>query len=1232
MNEETFRVDTVIDRQKLIPALIDSGSEAYASVNDELVQRLGLPRIQIPKRPLQGVAATHNGSISEVTYFSIDIEGHTQERIYAYIISDQRERLILGMPWLRAEAAVYDPQLDELHIHSSGVTAKRSGWQKNFKGPRLYAVAASAMSAHIRRAKKSQNKDAVTIFAASLEDIEKTLKKKSKTPPLEKLPERYREFLELFEHHEGCQLPPYRQGIDMEIKLEHDEQGKEKEVPWGSLYGMSRDELLVLRKTLLDLLDKGFIRVSHSSAGAPVLFARKPGGGLRFCVDYRALNAVTVKDRYPLPLIKETLRQLSRARWFTKVDVRAAFHRIRMKKGEEWKTAFRTRYGLYEWMVTPFGLAGGPACFQRFVNWVLRDLLDDYVVAYVDEILIYSDGSLEDHHAKVKEVFRRLQKAGLSLDVDKCEFDVTTVKYLGYIITAGKDIRMDPAKVAAIRDWQSPKSVKGVRSFLGFANFYRDFMPQMSDLVRPLNELTKKDCIFQWTVKAEQAFQQLKQLFISEPFLMTWDPEKETRVETDASGYCLGGVLSQRKEGEEYRPVAYYSRKMTSAECNYPIHDKELLAVIAATKEWHSDLRSTKKFEVVTDHKNLEYFQKKQRLSERQVRWMEHLEGLPPFCIQHRPGKLNAASDALSRREQDIPLDAEDERLKDRELQLLKEDETLAPRAYPIPLTLAHCLAGVESQTQRRQETGPSIYTVPVTTRHEKVFEDEDLQLLWEEACTQDNEYARIKEAISSQDTTKFPASLGLQAAAQMSEAKLTLQGNPCYRDALWVPEYEPLRTQLIQRSHDSPLTGHPGRDGTLEILKRQFYWPGMSQDVRRFVRNCDACGRSKVWRTKRHGLLKPLPIPDRPWAGISADFMTHLPNSQGHEDLLVITCRLTGSVILIPLQDTTTQTVADRFLWDFCRHHGIPTSIISDRGSQWVNGFWKRLCEILNIQRKLSTTAHPQTDGGNERMNQEVLAYLRIFILYTQGDWSSHLPMAQLALNNRQGTRGISPFFATHGYHVEPILLPEMTAAQGSKAGNAENWAKKMKEAQDWISAALAAAQQRMEDNANRHRTAAEELRVGDNVWLDLRNVKTPKTCKKLDWLHRRFKITKVLGPLTYELDTPPGIHNRFHSDLLRKAAVDPFPSQQRDDARPPAIVDENGDEVYEIEDILCARTHRGQRQALVKWVGWEDPAWTHVDNLEEAEALDNWEAKYGPIRQNDGPLEHCVPNKRRR
>src|ERR1700742_367100 len=163
---------------------------------------------------------------------------------------------------------------------------------------------------------------------------------------------------------------------------------------------------------ITDLLDKGWIRASSSAAGAPVLFAKKPGGGLRFCVDYRALNAITKHDRYPLPLIRETLRSLAKARWFTKIDVRAAFHPIRIKEGDEWKTAFRTRYGLFEWLVTPFGLTGAPATFQRYINRTLQDYLDEFCSAYIDDILIYSDGSLKDHRQKVKQVLQRLQDAG----------------------------------------------------------------------------------------------------------------------------------------------------------------------------------------------------------------------------------------------------------------------------------------------------------------------------------------------------------------------------------------------------------------------------------------------------------------------------------------------------------------------------------------------------------------------------------------------------------------------------------------------------------------------------------------------------------------------------------------------------------------------------------------------------------------------------------------------------
>ncbi|KAI0997949.1 hypothetical protein K3495_g10242 [Podosphaera aphanis] len=257
---------------------------------------------------------------------------------------------------------------------------------------------------------------------------------------------------------------------------------------------MSRDELLILRKILTELLDKNYIRASSSPAGAPVLFVRKPGGGLRFCVDYRALNATSRADRYPLPLIKETLAKLSKAKWFTKLDVRSAFHKLGIK-GDEWKTAFRTRFGLFKWMVMPFGLDGAPASFQRYINETLREYLDDFCSAYVDDVLIYTEGNLSEHRKHVRLVLRKLEEAGLGLNITKCEFSVQTTKYLGFIISSegkGSTLRMDPRKVKAILEWEASTTTKGLRGFLGFANFYRGLIDGFSKIYAPLTALTGK--------------------------------------------------------------------------------------------------------------------------------------------------------------------------------------------------------------------------------------------------------------------------------------------------------------------------------------------------------------------------------------------------------------------------------------------------------------------------------------------------------------------------------------------------------------------------------------------------------------------------------------------------------------------------------------------------------------------------------------------------------------------
>ena len=288
---------------------------------------------------------------------------------------------------------------------------------------------------------------------------------------------------------------------------------------------------------------------------------------------------------------------------FTKLDIRQAFHRIRMHPESEELTAFRTRYGSYQYKVMPFGLCNGPATFQRYINEVLFDILDEYCTAYADDILIYSEDPSQ-HASHVKEVLRRLRAAGLQADIKKSEFSVKETKFLGYIIST-QGMRMDPAKVRTIRNWETPKNVKGVRSFLGFVNFYRRFIRDHGRIRKPLVHLTKQGVRFEFGPEQKAAFEALKKAVMQEPVLKKWDPVLPTRVETDASNGVTGGALSQKQLNEEWHPVAFFTRAMSSGEVNYGIESKELLAVMHALDEWRAELISLPEFEVVTNHEAL---------------------------------------------------------------------------------------------------------------------------------------------------------------------------------------------------------------------------------------------------------------------------------------------------------------------------------------------------------------------------------------------------------------------------------------------------------------------------------------------------------------------------------------------------------------------------------------------------------------------------------------------------
>jgi hypothetical protein len=357
------------------------------------------------------------------------------------------------------------------------------------------------------------------------------------------VPDIYGEFADVFDKQQAEVLPQHG-NYDHAIPLEEG-----TIPPMGPIYSLSETELKILREYIQDNLSKGFIQSSRSPAGAPILFVKKKDGTLRLCVDYRGLNKITRKNRYPLPLISNLLDRLRTANYFSKIDLRGAYNLVRIAPGDEWKTAFRTRYGSYEYQVMPFGLCNAPATFQQFMNEVFADLLDINVIIYLDDILIFSE-NLEIHQEHIREVLRRLRKNNLFAKPEKCEFHKKRIEFLGYVISSN-GIYMDQEKIQVIQDWPEPQKVRDIQSFLGFANFYRRFIPSYSQIVLPLTRLTRKNTAWNFDERCKEAFQYLKKAFISAPTLIHWNPNFKPILETDASDHAIASIFSmETPEGE----------------------------------------------------------------------------------------------------------------------------------------------------------------------------------------------------------------------------------------------------------------------------------------------------------------------------------------------------------------------------------------------------------------------------------------------------------------------------------------------------------------------------------------------------------------------------------------------------------------------------------------------------------------------------------------------------------
>ena len=559
-------------------------------------------------------------------------------------------------------------------------------------------------------------------------------------------------------------------------------------------------ELKALREYLDKNLKKGFIQPSTSPAQYPILFVPKKDGKLQRCVDYRQLNAITVKNQYLLPLILELQDRIQGSQWFTALNIRGAFNLVQMKEGEEWKIAFQTRYEHYKYTVMPFGLMNAPATFQALINTTLCKYLDIFVTAYLDDILIYTEGTLKEHIQEVKKVFKALQEADIRLRPDKCKFHVKRVKFLGSIITTN-GIQMDNEKVKAIREWPEPRNLKEVQAFLGFANFYLRFIQGYSQICTPLTKMTKKEQPFHWECEQREAFEKLKKKFILAPILASFDPKRKIILETNASNQALGSCLSQPDAEGRLHPVAYRSRKFSGPELNYDIHDKELLAIVDAFEEWREYLEGSRHPIVVySNHKNLSYFTTTN--AERQL-----------YLVAYRSRKFSGP---------ELNYDVHDKEL------LAIVDVFEKWRAY---LERSRHLIVVYSDHKNLSYFKTTKKLNRRQVRWAELLASYNFQIhYWKGSENGRADAVSQRLDLTTEETQERSLFTGKGKTLVLDKPEVAILHQNNTPRQRHVPEKD--QRKVISNHHNGPLLGHPGRDKTIELIQQRYQFLNMRKAV----------------------------------------------------------------------------------------------------------------------------------------------------------------------------------------------------------------------------------------------------------------------------------------------------------------------------------------------------------------------------------------------------------------
>jgi hypothetical protein len=778
---------------------------------------------------------------------------------------------------------------------------------------------------------------------------------------------------------------------------------------------------------------------------------------------------------------------------FSKMDLYTGYHQMRVREADIQKTAFRTRYGHYEFLVMPFGLTNAPSYFMDLMNRVFHEYLDQFIVVFIDDILIYSK-SEEEHAEHLRLTLQRMRENELYAKFKKCDFWMYSLAFLGHIISGG-GISVDPHKIEAVLNWSRPSNVTEIRSFLGLAGYYRRFVEGFSSIAAPLTQLTRKGVKFVWTDRCEAAFQELKRRLVEAPILTIPSSEGGFEIYSDASKSGLGCVLMQHG-----KVIAYASRQLRPHEQNYPTHDLELAAVVFALKIWRHYLYG-EKCDIYTDHKSLKYIFSQKELNMRQRRWLELLKDYD-LTIHYHPGKANVVADALSRKSGSSLASI-----------ITSQVEVFEDMRR---LDLHVCVKGIAAQLSQ-MSLQPTLM--------------EEIRRSQEE--TIDEEFHKLKQRASHVD--------------EKADFKVGSDGLVRYRGRLAIPRGSSVIPIVLQEAHYTPYTIHPGSTKMYQDLKTQYWWPGMKGDVATYVARCLTCQQVKAEHQRPGGLLQQMEVPAWKWDEITMDFIVGLPKTAiGFDSIWVIVDRLTKSAHFIPVKASYT---AEKLAWiyhkEVVRLHGVPKSIISDRGSVFTSRFWKALHQAMGTLLKFSSAFHPQTDGQTERVNQQLEDMLRACIMDWGSSWSEYLALAEFAYNNSyHSSIQMAPFEALYGRKCRsPLYWDDV----GERAIVGPQLVADTVEKVTKIRERILTAQSRQKSYADNRRRPLE-FAEGDRVFLKVSPMRGVMRFGKKGKLSPRYigpyEILERIGKVAYRIALPPsltGVHDVFHVSTLRKYEPDP-------------------------------------------------------------------------------------------